>query len=387
MATIKSNRRGFIKSATLIGAGASLIPTAACADEAKNSEKISASALQQPKPKKILILGGTGFIGPNMVKYAKERGHEVTIFSRGNRESEVDGVEHLIGDRNNDLSALEGRKWDVVMDNNTYDYKWVQLSTEKLKDAVDHYIFVSSISAYDLPEESRSDKPVYDQIVDENYNRFKTGPNWKDGDEAPYGLMKAICENIAHEAFPGRTTVVRPGLIIGPGDKTDRWTYWPVRIAEGGEVLAPGNPQHANQVIDQRDLTEWIVRLAENGAMGNFNGVGPASRMSMGQMLGAIWGGVGGDATFTWVDEQFLEEQGVGAWQDMPSWIPGDPLMFCTNQKSIEAGLRFRPLAQTAADTLAWDLNRPEEERNNRRAGLSREREKEVLDAWASGNN
>ncbi len=351
------------------------------------ASKVSAITTVRPKGvagKKILMLGGTGFIGPNMVKYAVERGHEVSIFTRGNSKSEISGVEHLVGDRNDDLSALKGRKWDVVLDNNSRDYRWVQLSTKVLRKSCDHYVFVSSISAYDVAadESKPKNEPLWKPVIDEDSKRFQSGADWKDGDDAPYGLTKALSEDIVHKAFPGKTTIVRPGLIVGPGDRTDRWTYWPVRIAEGGEVLAPGNPDHANQVIDQRDLTEWIVRLAEDRTMGNFNGVGPLNRMSMAQMLYGIWGGTGGNATFTWVDEGFLQEKEVQPWQEMPSWIPGDPLMFCTNQKSIDAGLTFRPLAMTAADTLEWDLARSKEERENRRAGMKRDREKEILAAW-----
>ncbi len=266
---MNSKRRDFIRSAGMIGAGLALVPNAAALTRLPS---VSTNP-QKFAPRKILILGGTGFIGPNMVKYAVERGHEVSILTRGNSKSETPGVEHLIGDRNNDLSALKGRKWDVVMDNNTYDYRWVNLSTETLKDSCDHYIFVSSISAYNAESENYEfkDRVLREPIIHEDYERYAPTGDWKDGDEASYGLTKALSENIAHGAFPGRTTVVRPGLIVGPGDRTDRWTYWPVRIAEGGEVLAPGNPDHANQVIDQRDLTEWIVRLAESDTMGNIN--------------------------------------------------------------------------------------------------------------------
>lgn len=379
---MKSNRRNFIKSAGVIGAGFALSPemTAKSRSQIQKNERSPKVA-----PMKILMLGGTGFIGPNMVQYAVDRGHEVSIFTRGNSKSETPGVEHLVGDRNNDLSALKGRKWDVVLDNNARDYRWVQLSTETLKNSCDHYVFVSSISAYNVPADENKPKnePSWEPLINENSNRYQPEAGWKDGDDAPYGLTKALSENIAHKAFPGKTTIVRPGLIVGPGDRTDRWTYWPVRIADGGEVLAPGNPDHANQVIDQRDLTEWIVRLAENQTMGNFNGVGPANRMSMSQMLYGIWGGVGGDATFTWVEGSFLEQKEVQPWVEMPSWIPGDPLMFCTNKMSVDAGLTFRPLAVTAADTLEWDLARPKEDRENRRAGMKREREQEILKSWA----
>lgn len=336
----RSNRRNFIRSAGMIGTGLAFAPNVAAAT------KIRPVHSQKKAPKKILMLGGTGFIGPNMVKYAVERGHEVSIFTRGNSKSETPGVEHLVGDRNDDLSALKGRKWDVVLDNNSRDYRWVQLSTKMLKKSCDHYVFVSSISAYDVAADESKPKsePLWTPAIKEGSNRFQPGADWKDGDDAPYGLTKALSEDIVQDAFPGKSTIVRPGLIVGPGDRTDRWTYWPVRIAEGGEVLAPGNPDHANQIIDQRDLTEWVVRLAENGTMGNFNGVGPTNRMSMSQMLYGIWGGTGGATTFTWVDEDFLQEKEVQPWSEMPSWIPGGPLDVLHQSKIYRSRINFSTL-------------------------------------------
>jgi 2'-hydroxyisoflavone reductase len=319
-----------------------------------------------------------------MVRHAVERGHEVTIFTRGRARAELPDVEHLIGDRNDDLTALEGRSWDVVLDNNAQDYSWVQLSTELLKNAVQQYVFVSSISAYAWESEgwANKDRILLEPIIDEGYERFTPPDGWSDGDDAPYGLMKALSENIAHAAFPGRTTVVRPGLIVGPGDPTDRWTYWPVRIDEGGEVLAPGNPEHHVQFIDQRDLTEWIVRLAESGTVGDFNATGPAERMSISEMLEGIRNATSAEVELTWVPEEFLEAQGVEPWRDLPAWIPGDPLMFVDVRRAIGAGLTYRPLDVTARDTVAWDKGRPAEQRENRRFGWSRAREREVLDAW-----
>lgn len=373
-------RRDFIKTTGVVGAGLALGGVSACASEAPGGAASSA-----PTPKRLLILGGTGFIGPHMVSYAAQRGHEVSIFTRGRREIELpEGVEHLIGDRNDDHAALEGRTWDVVLDNNAQDYRWVQNSTALLADAAEHYVFVSSISAYALEGFGweNADRIMTEPLVDEDYQRIDPPGGWVDGDDAPYGLMKTLSENIAHAAFPERTTVVRPGLIVGPGDTTDRFTYWPVRMDEGGEVLAPGNPDHANQVIDQRDLTEWIVRLAENGTTGDFNATGPGERLSMGSMLAQISAAVESEHELTWVTEAFLQAEEVAPWSDLPSWIPGDPLMFVDVRDAVAAGLTFRSLAQTTRDLLVWDKARPAEERANRRFGMSREREREVLDAW-----
>ncbi len=375
-------RRDFLKTAGVVGAGVALGGVSACASEERGSD---ASAMETPAPKRLLILGGTGFIGPHTVRYALERGHEVSIFTRGRSEAQLpDGVEHLIGDRNDDHTALEGRTWDVVIDNNAQDYRWVQKSTELLKDAVEQYIFVSSISAYELEGFGwgNKDRILMEPIVGEDFKRISTPEGWSDGDDAGYGLMKTLSEDIVHAAFPDRTTVVRPGLIVGPGDRTDRFTYWPVRIDEGGEVLAPGNPMHSNQIIDQRDLTEWIVRMAEDGTTGDFNGTGPGQRLTMGEMLDQIGTIATNEFELTWVTEDFLESQGVAPWSDLPTWIPGDALMLVAVQKSVDAGLTFRPLPVTARDTLKWDKTRPAEERANRRFGWSREREREVLNAW-----
>lgn len=375
-------RRDFLKTAGVVGAGMAMGGIAGCSTEGGQA---GAGGSAAPSPKRILVLGGTGFIGPHMVRYAVGRGHEVTIFTRGRSDIELpEGVERLVGDRNDDHSALEGRTWDVVLDNNAQDYRWVQKSTALLADSVEHYLFVSSISAYALEGFGwdNADRILTEPAVDEDYPRIEPPEGWSDGDDAPYGLMKTLSENTVHAAFPGRTTVVRPGLIVGPGDRTDRFTYWPVRLDDGGEVLAPGNPDHCNQIIDQRDLTEWIVRLAEDGTMGDFNGTGPAERLSMGSMLDQIGSVVDTPYELTWVPESFLQAQEVAPWSDLPTWIPGDPLMYVDISDALAAGLTFRPLSMTAFDTLAWDKTRPAEERANRRFGMSREREREVLDAW-----
>ncbi len=376
-------RRDFLRTAGTVGAGLAL-GTGVSASTRAPSPAPPASLGGRSAPKRLLILGGTGFIGPHMVRTAVEHGHEVSIFTRGRSDADIPDVERLVGDRNDDLSALEGRTWDVVLDNNARDYRWVQLSTELLKDAAEHYIFVSSISAYTAETMGYEfkNRVLWEPVIDEDSERFSPPPGWTDGDDAPYGLTKALSENIAHAAFPGRTTVVRPGLIVGPGDPTDRFTYWPVRIDEGGEILAPGNPDHANQIIDQRDLTEWIVRLAENGTTGDFNGTGPAARLSMAEMLYGVRAITSTPGSFTWIPEDFLEEQEVAPWGDVPSWIPGDGLMYVDVHRAVEAGLTFRSLAVTALDTLEWDKARPAEQRRERRAGMSREREREILDAW-----
>lgn len=349
----------------------------------------AAAAMDQPapKPKRLLILGGTGFIGPPMLDYAVSRGHEVTIFTRGNREPAVSGVEQLVGDRNDDLSALEGRRWDVVLDNNARDYRWVQQTADLLKGAVGQYVFVSSISAYAgeaIGYEYADDAPVAGITID---SPLAAPPDdFVMGEELDYGPTKAMAERIAEAAFPGRTTIIRPGFIVGPGDPTDRFTYWPVRIDRGGEVLAPGDGSDPVQIIDVRDLTEWIVRLAENGTAGRFNGVGIAAPMSMAEMVHGIRAVTNAPVDFTWVPIPFLKDQNVQPYSDMPIWIPNDPLSRVDNSHALQSGLTYRPLAVTAADTLGWHRTRPQAQRNSLRIGIEPEREQAVLAAWHARN-
>jgi 2'-hydroxyisoflavone reductase len=344
----------------------------------------TARLAEKSRPKRLLILGGTGFIGPPMVRYAVERGHEVTIFTRGRSASAIAGVEQLVGDRANDLDALKGRTWDAVLDNNARDYRWVQLTTNLLKDKVEQYLFVSSISAY------AGESTGY-EFVDNAYQGppIKVGSplasppaGFQMGEELPYGPTKALSEKIAESAFPGRTTIVRPGFIVGPGDPTDRFTYWPVRIEKGGEVLAPGDGSDPVQIIDVRDLTEWIVRLVENGTYGAYNGAGIGSPLSMAEMLHGIRAATSSAVNFSWLPIPFLREHRVEPYSDMPIWIPGDPMSAVDNSLAMRAGLTFRPLAVTAADTLAWHKSRPAEAQAKLRTGLKPEREKEVLALW-----
>lgn len=368
----------------LLGAGAMTAGTAL-----SSASFAAAAAMDQPapKPKRLLILGGTGFIGPPMLDYAVSRGHEVTIFTRGNREPAVSGVEQLVGDRNDDLSALEGRRWDVVLDNNARDYRWVQQTADLLKGAVEQYIFVSSISAYAgeaIGYEYADDAPVAGITID---SPLAAPPDdFVMGEELDYGPTKAMAERIAEAAFPGRTTIIRPGFIVGPGDPTDRFTYWPVRIDRGGEVLAPGDGSDPVQIIDVRDLTEWIVRLAENGTAGRFNGVGIAAPMSMAEMVHGIRAVTNAPVDFTWVPIPFLKDQNVQPYSDMPIWIPNDPLSRVDNSHALQSGLTYRPLAVTAADTLGWHRTRPQAQRNSLRIGIEPEREQAVLAAWHARN-
>jgi len=335
-------------------------------------------------PLRILVLGGTGFIGPHMVEHMLGRGHEVTLFNRGRSNTDLfPDIENLIGDRNDDLTALEGRTWDVCLDNNASRINWVELSTDVLRDSVDRYFYVSSRSAYsDL-----SDVPMHADAPTWTYETADV-PRDADRDRLPYGLQKALCERRVQEVFADRSCVVRPGLIIGPGDPTFRFTYWPVRIEQGGEVLAPSDGTDPIQIIDVRDLTEWIVRLAENGHTGEFNGVGPATPRPVAELLYGIRAVTTAETTFTWVPYEFLQEHGLRPYAELPVWRPPLPGSEGFAQfdltPEVEAGLTFRPLADTASATLEYFWSVSEEERQRLLSGreLKPGREREVLAAW-----
>jgi 2'-hydroxyisoflavone reductase len=367
-------RRDLIRSSALAMAGLGLAGAPAL--------------LASDRPKRILILGGTGFIGPNTVRYAVERGHQVSIFTRGRRETDLPAsVERLVGDRNDDHSALEGREWDAVLDNNCYDYRWAQKSTALLRNATDHYLFVSSLSAYAMPslEDLEPSRPVTTALP-LDAPTVPVPEDFRDGDEADYALMKVLSERAVQAAFPGRCTIVRPTLIVGPGDHSGRWSYWPVRMHRGGEVLAPGNPAHSTQIIDQRDLSEWHIRLVEQGQMGVFNGAGPADHLTMESMLTQVRDGVGSSAEFTWVPEDFLDARGVQPWSDMPAWLPAYPMMYVDIAASLAASLTFRPIGLTARDTLAFENARPADDGRAKPFPFTAERERAVLEAWAAEN-
>lgn len=341
-----------------------------------------------PKPLHLLILGGTGFTGPYQVKYALARGHKVTVFNRGKTHpGELPAeVEQLVGDRNGQLDALKGRKWDVAIDNPTMLPKWVHDAAEILKGNVDRYVFISTISVY-----GENTRPGMDETAPvAKYTGKDAMKETRDtvvaSEFALYGPLKALSEAEAEKWFPGKTLVIRPGLIVGPGDETDRFTYWPVRIDRGGEVLAPGNPRDPVQFIDARDLAEWTIRMVEQGATGVYNATGPATTLGVGGMLEGIKTALGSEAKLTWVPADFLEKEKVAPWSDMPVWVPpsGEEggLGAVSIKKALAKGLTFRPLAVTARDTVAWFKSRPAERQAKMGAGLTKEREAEVLKAW-----
>lgn len=353
----------------------SLATLAACA-----APRAGGPGTSSGSPSRILILGGTSFLGPALVEAARARGDTITLFNRGKTNpGRFTDLEQLQGDRDGKLDALRGRRWDVVYDTSGYLPRIVKLSAELLAPSVDRYVFVSSISAYEetIPPDSDETAPL----------AKLTDPATEDI-RASYGALKAACERAAEAAMPGRVLVVRPGLIVGPGDPTDRFTYWPVRLSEGGEVLAPGTGDDPIQVIDVRDLGNWMVSMGARRATGIFNGVGPAARTTMRDMLAACQPASGPAARLTWVPTAFLEKEKVEPWSDMPVWIPaGGPesgMSQVSIARAVAAGLRFRPLSETARDTLAWWNGLPAERRAKPRAGIPREREQQVLAAWAA---
>lgn len=335
------------------------------------------------KPLSLLILGGSGFTGPHQVRYALSRGHKLTLFNRGRRPKEWPAaVEELTGDRDTgNYSALKGRKFDVCIDNPTSVPHWVRDAASVLKGNIGHYIFISTISVYAGSDQIGSDEVAprekytgKDAMAETNVELRKN--------MSLYGPLKALSEDEAHKQYPGITTVIRPGLIVGPGDETDRFTYWPVRLARGGKVLVPPLADPV-QIIDARDLAEWTIRMAESKITGDFNGVGPGFELSTGAMLHGINALTTKGAVLREASAEFLSKHKVNAWSDLPVWVPGQGetagFHRRSNARAIAAGLTFRPLATTAADTLIWFEQQPAARQETLRAGLKAERETELL--------
>jgi 2'-hydroxyisoflavone reductase len=317
---------------------------------------------------RMLVLGGTQFLGRHVVEIALERGHELTLFNRGQTRPELfPAAEKLRGDRDGDLGALAGRAFDAVVDTSGYVPRVVRQSAELLRDAVERYVFVSSISVYDdfttpVSESTpvaRLDDPATEEV------------------EANYGALKAACEDVVEEVYGERSARVRAGLIVGPHDPTDRFTYWPRRIAAGGDVLGPGDPDAPVQFVDARDLARWLVQLALEGPGGTFNATGPAEPLAFRELLERARGAIGSDAKVVWVDEQRVLDAGVQPWMELPLWLPGEDYAGMARAdigRALAAGLRFRPVEETVVDTLAWDRGVPGD-----RPTLSLDREQELL--------
>lgn len=363
------SRREFLVQTAAAAAAAGLAPAARA--EPPRSRRA-------PGPLRVLFLGGTGFLGPPTVRELLARGHEVTLFNRGRTNVDLfPELEKLHGDRTKDVSALAGdRRWDAIIDTSAYFPRVVDLIAEQLAARVERYVLISTMSVYpDFLAENAEDSPLV-ELADPSVEQV-TGET--------YGGLKALCEAAAERSWPGRTLNIRPGLIVGPGDPTDRLTWWPVRVHRGGEALAPGDPELPIRFIDARDLARWTVYCLEQGSHGVYNAIGPAGGLTMAEFLYGCKVVLGADCRFTWVDNDFLAEQKVNSWMgedSLPIWIPAaKPYVASTWDKARAAGLAHRPTGDTIRDTLAWALAERGTERAWR-SGITPEREAELLAAW-----
>ncbi len=325
----------------------------------------------------LLVLGGTRFVGRHLVRAALDCGHRVTLFNRGQSAPDLfPEVENLRGHRAGDLSALTGRKWNAVVDTCGYVPRIVRASAELLADAVDRYVFVSSISVYRDPLPPGADESAPVAVLEDGPVEEVTAET--------YGALKALCERVAEEAMPGRTISIRSGLIVGPHDTTGRFAYWPRRAVRGGDALAPGDPERPVQFVDARDLARWILVMAEQGDPGTYNAVGPERALTMGGLLEECADAAGSDVRFTWVDDDFLEEQGVEPFTELPLWLPERHagILAVDNSRAVAAGLEFRPVEETVRDVLEYERGR-EDARYD--AGLGAERETALFLEWRKG--
>ncbi len=364
------NRRNFL-GATAAVAGLGVFP-----------DWSGATSNHAAKPLRILFLGGTGFLGPHTVQYALDRGHEVTLFNRGKTNSGMfPDLETIIGNRDPEidegLSGLKNRQWDAVIDTSGFVPRIVRASSLYLADNVGQYLFVSTICQYDNWMEGdkyRTEDVAHATLEDPTTEDVRTH----------YCELKAYCELAAEDALPGRVTQIRPGLIVGPLDKSDRFTYWPVRADRGGEMLAPGKPSDLTQYIDVRDLGQFMVHCVEEKMMDTFNLI--RQPMPMGDILDSCLRVADKGTSLTWVPAKVLADNGLRAWQEIPMWADSDtPLsgsLTWSGQKALHAGLTIRPVDETVRDTLAWFNSLPEERRATLRAGIPEDKEKEVLAAW-----
>jgi 2'-hydroxyisoflavone reductase len=392
-----SNRRTFLKQTAAIGGALGLSPLAKVPLEAA-VPRARPNPGRAPQPLNILILGGTGFTGPEQVEYAIARGHRVTLFNRGKtRPGLFKGrvAEELIGDLNSDTSALKDKKFDVVIDNPTTLPLWVKNAAQYLKGNTKHYMFISTTSVYrDQSEiginENSPLVPMPEGLDPYQPDQRNTAQQAASNNPAHYGAFKARSEVEVQNQYPGINTIIRPCLIVGPLDRTDRFTYWPARIDQGGEVLAPDKPDDPCQFIDSRDLAEWMIRMAEMKEFGTYNAIGPEKPLTIAEMLYGVKAVTTAGAQFTWVPWEFLQAQGVRPWTQMTVWQPpyGRTAGYQRRSaaKALTKGLTFRPLAVTAKDTLDWHKSRPAEEQaatlEGKINGLSMKREAEVLAAW-----
>lgn len=324
---------------------------------------------------KILILGGTKFVGRHITASALAHGHQVTLFNRGQTNPALfPEAEKLAGDRTTDLSALQRRTWDAVIDVNGYLPRIVRMSADLLKESVGFYTFISTVSVYkDLSRPYFNEDTGLETLED---------PMTEDLTGETYGGLKVLCEQVVQEIYGSRAAIIRPGLVVGPEDFTDRFTYWAVRIANGGEVLVPVGPDFPVQFIDGRDLAAFTVHITTTKTTGVFNAVGPDGGMLFGDLLKTIQKVTDSHAQLVWVAGEFLKAHEVNAWANLPLWLPDESANLETVdcRRGMAAGLKFRSLEDTIRDLLAWNAARPAD--SGFRPALAPEKEAEVLRLW-----
>ncbi len=370
-----TTRRDLLQIAACAAAGAVLPDALAVAADTAHA----ADAKPDPKTKTLLILGGTGFIGPHLTQEALRLNWKVTHFNRGKSAADgVPGVETLNGDRKGQLDSLRGRKWDVVIDDTGYIPKYVKMSAELLAPNVGYCLYISSISAYASFAKPNDEQSPTGKLTNADIEEI-TGET--------YGPMKALCEQYSAKAFKGRISIVRPGYIVGPLDSTDRFTYWPVRASKGGDMLAPGTPHDPVQIIDVRDLSAWMMKLVEARTTGYFNAVSPPGAFTMGDLVTAsLRASPKAGTKVTWVSEDFLAAHWKPEELDLPPWSPtkGDSAgaSLTSMKPAAKTGLRSRPLQETVRDTLAWYQTLPADRQANPHAGLAVQKETDTLQAW-----
>src|SRR5579862_6408388 len=392
---MSTSRRAFLKNSAIVTAAGALTGAKLGAQQAP-PKPAPLPGLQVPavgrasKSLSILIIGGTGFTGPEQVEYALARGHKVTLLNRNKTRPDLfkGSVDQLIGDLSADVSALQGHSFDAVLDIPTTYPFWVRNVAQYLKGHVGHYVFISTCSVYPDNTKPGMDETDRTAPMREGIDPYSLDASYR---TTQYGPFKAFSERLVQDAYPV-STIIRPGLIVGPLDPSDRFTYWPSRIDRGGEVLAPDSPDDPVQIIDSRDLAEWTIRMIEGRVTGVYNALGPGGKLTMAEMLYGIKAVTTSNPQFTWIPSDFMSQQGVRSWSgkdSMPVWIdPKRSPGFSTrsNARAIEKGLTFRPLAVTAKDTLEWSKTRPEADRqaqaDGKLAGISAAREAEVLAAW-----
>lgn len=369
---MNENRRRFLQS-SLIGAAAAAsggLPAALANPSDKTTESVKL---------KILVLGGTGFIGPHMVREGLRRGHRITLFNRGRTNSELfPDLELLVGDRDNGLDALRGGKWDAVIDNSGYVPRHVADSARLLAAAASHYLFISTVAVYASFADANDEDSPLATMPDEGVEEV-TGET--------YGPMKALCEQRAVAEFGReRTAILRPTYICGPGDHTDRFSYWPVRTMKGGEMLWPGTPDDRIQIIDVRDLANFVIDVFEQRISGIYNTVIPAGSYSMGDLLADCRAVTAPEVVPTWVGAEFLEKQELNVFNALPIWSPPTGprarVAYVSGERAAAKGLRNRPVRETARDLIDWWRTLPEERKKSLRAGLSAAQEADLLARW-----